>query len=127
MKYFKSPTGEVFAYESDGSQDAWIKPDLVPMTQAEIEAHLNPPAPEPELPQPKTIFAPREYLKRFTMDEYAAARTGPIAVQYALDNLIGAQFVDVNDPDVSAGLDVMVSAGIIDATRKAALLQPDLV
>lgn len=84
-----------------------------------------PPAPDPATPQPRTVFAPREYLKRFTMDEYAAARTGPIAVQYALDNLIGAQFVYLADPDVVAGLDVMVQAGIIDTTRKAELLQPE--
>jgi hypothetical protein len=45
MKYFKSQSGEVFAYESDGSQDAYIKPDLVLMTKAEVEAHLNPPQP----------------------------------------------------------------------------------
>lgn len=43
MKYFKSPSGEVYAYESDGSQDAWIRPDLVPMTPEEVEAHLSPP------------------------------------------------------------------------------------
>lgn len=44
MKYYKSKSGEVFAYEADGSQDAHIKPGLVRMTDAEVEAHLNPPA-----------------------------------------------------------------------------------
>tara|TARA_B100001559_G_scaffold312262_1_gene309779 strand:+ start:4409 stop:4819 length:411 start_codon:yes stop_codon:yes gene_type:complete len=42
MKYYKSETGEVSAYEADGSQDAYIKPDLVRMTDAEVQAHLNP-------------------------------------------------------------------------------------
>ncbi|GAA0215249.1 hypothetical protein GCM10009125_00350 [Castellaniella daejeonensis] len=50
MKYFKSPAGEVFAFESDGSQDAWINPDLVQMTPEEVEAHLNPPQ-APYIPQ----------------------------------------------------------------------------
>jgi hypothetical protein len=59
------------------------------------------------------------------MTEYAAVRTGPIQVQYALDNLIGAQFVDLADSDVAAGLDAMIAAGIIDAARKAELLAPD--
>jgi hypothetical protein len=43
MKYFKSPDGEVYAYEADGSQDEWILTNLVPMTESEVEAHLNPP------------------------------------------------------------------------------------
>jgi len=35
--------GEVFAYEDDGSQDHLIPQNAVPLTAAEIEAHLNPP------------------------------------------------------------------------------------
>jgi hypothetical protein len=43
MKYYKNPTtGEVFAFEGDGSQDEYIFPELVQMTQAEIDAHLTP-------------------------------------------------------------------------------------
>lgn len=43
MKYYKDETGEVFAYEADGSQDAYIKPGLVHMSPAEVMALLNPP------------------------------------------------------------------------------------
>lgn len=43
-KYYRHPnTGEVFAYEADGSQDEYIKPGLVRMIDAEVEAHLAPP------------------------------------------------------------------------------------
>ena len=42
MKFYISNGGEVFAYESDGSQDSEIKPGMVEMTAAEIEAHINP-------------------------------------------------------------------------------------
>lgn len=43
MKYFRDlDTGEVFAYEADGSQDAYIKAGLLRMTKEEVEAHLNP-------------------------------------------------------------------------------------
>lgn len=43
FKYYKdAKTGDVYAYEGDGSQDEYIKPDLVAMTDAEIHAHLNP-------------------------------------------------------------------------------------
>jgi hypothetical protein len=121
MKYFKSPTGEVFAFESDGSQDAWIRPDLVPMTQEEIEAHLSPPA-----PPPRTTLSSREYLMRFTNAEYAAVRSSDsIDLHRAYDSLIAAQFVDLTDPAVGMGLDLMVAAGIIDAARKSELLQPE--
>lgn len=44
MNFYKNPsTGEVFAFEADGSQDAYILPDLVPMTPGEVLVHLNPP------------------------------------------------------------------------------------
>lgn len=41
MKYYKL-NNEVFAYELDGSQDNLIG-DKVAMTEAEVEAHINPP------------------------------------------------------------------------------------
>lgn len=86
-----------------------------------------PPAPEPEPtpePEPITTLAPRDYLKRFTFDEYAAVRAGSVEVQYSLDNLIAAQYVDLNDPEVAQGLDLMVAEGIISAERKEQLLEP---
>lgn len=50
MKYFKDlATGEVYAYESDGSQDEWILPWLVRMTDEEVALHLNPPPTEEQL------------------------------------------------------------------------------
>ncbi len=71
----------------------------------------------------RVIVSSRDYLKRFTLAEYAAARTSSsIAVQWSLDNLIAAQYVDLSDPDVAAGLDAMVAAGIISEARKGELL-----
>lgn len=84
------------------------------------------PAPDPEPPQPRTILSSREYLTRFTNAEYAAVRASQsIDMQRAYDSLIAAQYVDLSDPAVGMGLDLMVSLGIIDATRKAELLQPE--
>lgn len=86
----------------------------------------EPPAPEPEPPQPRTILSSREYLTRFTNAEYAAVRASEsIDMQRAYDSLIAAQYVDLSDPAVGMGLDLMVSLGIIDAARKAELLQPE--
>lgn len=38
MKHYKDPvTNELYAYAADGSQDDWIKPDLVLITDEEAE------------------------------------------------------------------------------------------
>lgn len=71
-----------------------------------------------------TRFSTLDYFSRFTDAEYAAARSGPMAIQRGLDMLIAAQFVDVGDPRVADYLGAMVSAGIIDESRKAELLRP---
>lgn len=43
MKHYKNPTtGEVFAYETEEERLQWGAEDLVAMTAAEVEAHLNP-------------------------------------------------------------------------------------
>lgn len=36
MKYFLSEIGELFAYEADGSQDAFIKDGLIPLSDDEV-------------------------------------------------------------------------------------------
>jgi Tfp pilus assembly protein FimV len=38
MKLYKSTTGEIWAYEEDGSQDHLIPSNFVLLTQAEIDA-----------------------------------------------------------------------------------------
>ena len=44
MKYYRDEvTGDVYAFESDGSQDSFIGDDLVLMTDEQVEAHVNPP------------------------------------------------------------------------------------
>ena len=58
MKYFKSESGEVFAYESDGSQDEWILPSLVAMSADEIDQHMNP---QPTFDEIKGLIAARRY------------------------------------------------------------------
>lgn len=97
-------------------------------TRLNVPETLEPakmPEPEPYIEPPKTIFAAREFLAKFTMAEYAAARTHTnIGVQWALDNLIGAQFVDIEDPDTIAGLDLMVAEGVITPERRDELLTP---
>ena len=40
MKYYKLEN-QVFAFEADGSQDDFIKPEMVLMTQAQVDEHLK--------------------------------------------------------------------------------------
>lgn len=48
MKYFKDKnTSEVYAYDQEQIDGGWVKEGLVPMTDEEIDDHLNPqPTPE---------------------------------------------------------------------------------
>jgi len=74
---------------------------------------------------PQTVISTRVYLDRFTGAEYMAARTSSdVNVLRMLDSMLAAQSIDVTDPDVAAGLDLMVAQGIIAPARKAELLQP---
>ena len=41
MKYYKL-NNDVYAFELDGSQDDYIKPEMVLMTDEEIDRHINP-------------------------------------------------------------------------------------
>lgn len=67
MNYFKDKnTGEVYAYEADGSQDEYIKPSLSRMTDAEVQAHLNPPIPS----------LTREQIEALRLRAYADPLTG---------------------------------------------------
>lgn len=40
MKYYKL-NNQVFAFEADGSQDDYIKSDMIKMTKAEVDTHLK--------------------------------------------------------------------------------------
>ena len=44
MKYFVDAKGTIYAYESDGSQDEFIKEGLTPVTEAEVKERLKPSA-----------------------------------------------------------------------------------
>lgn len=42
MKYYRNDKGIVFAFESDGSQDAYISADMIAMTPEDVDRHKNP-------------------------------------------------------------------------------------
>ena len=44
MKLFKDQNGAIYAYEEDGSQDAFILPELIPISEQEAEELRRPTA-----------------------------------------------------------------------------------
>ncbi len=60
MKYYKDPTtSKIYAYEVDGSQDEYIKPGLVQITNEEFDALR---APSPVQIQQRINESSRAYL-----------------------------------------------------------------
>lgn len=57
MKYYiNDATGAVYLYQSDGSQDEYILPELRPMTPEEIAVYLDPP-----LSQDQRVFIENQW------------------------------------------------------------------
>jgi len=86
--------------------------------------YVAPPAP----PAPvvvKPTLSPREFLKRFTPQEYAtikAATSANAVIDYYWQQLILASFVDLDDPDTIGGVQALESTGLIAAGRAAEIL-----
>ncbi|KDW07720.1 tail fiber assembly protein [Escherichia coli] len=51
MKYYKDENNVVYAYDAYGTQDAFIKEELVPITRSEAMAIINPPPTHEQLIQ----------------------------------------------------------------------------
>lgn len=66
MLYYKSKTGEVYAYETEEDRVQCGAPELVEMTPEDVDAHLNPPA------KPLT----REQIEALRLQAYADQLTG---------------------------------------------------
>lgn len=64
MLYYKNPIGEVFAYETEADRQQYGAPELVAMTAAELEVHLNPPL-TPEQVQSAFTAAIQQRLDAF--------------------------------------------------------------
>jgi hypothetical protein len=61
MKYYKNENNQVYAFEDDGSQDAFIPDHLTPIAEAEAMWVTNPP-PTAEKIQAKANADSRAYL-----------------------------------------------------------------
>lgn len=98
-------------------------------------AVIDPPKPEPEPepepePQYKTQFSVLEFRGRFTIDEQLAIRQAQMTdmeVGLVYDNFQAAQFIDIEDPRVEAGIDLYIAKGLLDPERKLELLETELI
>lgn len=88
--------------------------------------------PTPVEPQPvyKTQFTSLEYLDKFTEAEQLAVVTATLAnaqVKLWYDKMLAASFIDIADTRTIGGLDALIGAGLLDASRKAEILAPELI
>ncbi|WP_272680917.1 tail fiber assembly protein [Providencia sp. PROV129] len=67
MKYYKNRNNEIYAYESDGSQDEFIADDLALISEQEALTITNPP------PSKEQLIAEAKYQKQVLLNEATAA------------------------------------------------------
>jgi hypothetical protein len=103
----------------------WVKaPEEVRPGYIYDEANFIAPEVEAVL---KTRFSPREYIQRFTMEEQIAIRQAQFSdmeVGLVYDDFNRAEFIDVLDPDVAAGIDLYIAKGLLEPSRREVLLRP---
>lgn len=80
-------------------------------------------------PVPVTVatIAPLDFLERFTPTEQitivtAAMQSPQIRLWY--DKMLASRSIDVADARVTAGLDALIAAGLLNPSRKSVLLTP---
>ncbi|WP_454703465.1 hypothetical protein [Achromobacter pestifer] len=84
---------------------------------------------DPTVRPPVTVFAPREFAKRFTSDELMAIRAAQFTdmeVGLVYDDFNRAEFIDLADPAVAQGISLYVAKGLLQASRKKVLLAPEV-
>lgn len=83
----------------------------------------------PEPPVPNYIVTKYAFLTRFTTVERTAALTEAktnVSVEDFLSLLYAAEYVDLSNPETIAGVDLLVSLGILTPTRGQEILNPYL-
>lgn len=83
-------------------------------------ATFTPPRPT-DLPR----FVPLDFLDLFTeAEQFAVAEAAMASAQVKLwyDRVLAATYITIDDPRVEAGLDALVSAGLLSPQRKAAVM-----
>jgi tRNA A37 threonylcarbamoyltransferase TsaD len=88
MKYYKDAENNVYAYESDGSQDAYIKPGLTSITEEEADALRFPPPTPNQMEQTFSALVTdrlNAFAAKRQYDNIASARLAGLSSEYAVD------------------------------------------
>ena len=76
----------------------------------------------PAAPPVVTIVSKLEFLNIFTMEElagiYTVAKTD-VLVEILLDKLKASEFIDKSDPQIEAGIDLLIAKDLLMAGRKS--------
>lgn len=91
---------------------------------------LPPLPPEVVPPAPIRVITAREFRLRFSLAERGAItlaasqalEQGDPALQVFLDDLAASQVVELDHPELAAGVEALVTAGLISAARAAEIL-----
>ncbi len=126
----KDDDGEIIGW---GPNKLWVFEDIEQPTPEEIAAKWAEPAVQAAYaasikPPAKTKFSVLDFRDRFTVDEQLAIRAAQMTdmeVGLVYDAFQAAQFIDVNDPRVAAGIDLYIDKGLLEAGRKFELLTPE--
>ncbi|MDX3986180.1 MAG: hypothetical protein QHC88_13090 [Achromobacter sp.] len=123
----------------DGDVGGWQPPrgnfavkcadEVAPGWSYKDGAFLSPPLPERPAIE-KTQFSPREFRSRITLEEQMAIRAASLEDMESglvYDAFNAADYIDVNDPDTAAGIDLYISKGLIQADRREDLLAVEVI
>lgn len=94
-----------------------------PMTPEEM---ANTP---PYVPQQIKILSSLQFRDRFTLEEKLAIRAAAMTdhvVGLFYDESLAADFIDLDDPRVEQGVDLYISKGLVDSSRKTEILSPSM-
>lgn len=104
MKYYKDENNVVYAYDADGTQDAFIKEGLVPITISEAMEIINPPPTHEQL-----IQAAENERQRLLSGADA------VMLDWRTELMLG-EISDANKAKLSAWLDYKNEVKAVDIT-----------
>ncbi|EAM2342673.1 tail fiber assembly protein [Salmonella enterica] len=107
MKYYKDENNVVYAYDAHGTQDAFIKEGLMPITRSEAMAIINPPLTHEQLIQAaenerQQLLAAADavmldWRTELMLGEISDANKAKLSAWLAYKNQVNA--VDISEPE----------------------------
>lgn len=132
MKHFQKPDGSIYAFESDGSQDGFITPDMVSISDAELAELRKPSLAEVQAAKIAELKAAWDATQNIGIQTRGHTFLSGGKAREQLDRLLAAQANGITIPDTiraDDGTPVDFSAvtikALYDAVIKAERLAED--